>query len=147
MGRKRSTLMDYESALRVHVAPFFAGRLVADVTGADIERFMAAKTAAGLSPKSVRNSLGVVHGVFSHAERRGWCKENPCRRVEFPRIPERDADIRFLDTTELEALLRAVDLDAELGPTDHVGAGGQAHGGHRTTDGDWTERQPAPNDC
>ncbi len=29
MGRKRSTLMDYESALRVHLVPFFAGRTVA----------------------------------------------------------------------------------------------------------------------
>ncbi len=120
MGRKRSTLMDYESALRVHVAPFFAGRMVADVTCADIERFMAAKAAAGLSPKSVRNFLGIVHSIFSYAERRGWCKDNPCRRVEFPRIPERDADIRFLDTTEVEALLRAVDLESELGRTDHT---------------------------
>jgi integrase len=120
VGRKRATLMDYESVLRVHIAPFFAGRQVADVRSADIERFMATRAAAGLTPKTVRNYLGVVHSVFAHAEKRGWCCENPCRRVEFPRIPERDADIRFIDGPELEALLRAVDRTDTLGPTDHA---------------------------
>ncbi len=68
----------------------------------------------------MRNLLGVVHSLFAHAEKRGWCREHPCRRLEFPRLPERDADLRFLDTTELEALLRAVDREDDLVPTDHA---------------------------
>jgi hypothetical protein len=32
---------------------------------------------------------------------------NPCRRAEKPEEPETDADIRFLDQTELDVLLAA----------------------------------------
>jgi integrase len=57
---------------------------------------------------------------MSFAERRGSITTNPCRQVEFPRIPDTDADIRFLDVEQLEALLRAVDLEHEWGPTEHA---------------------------
>ena len=46
--------------------------------------------------------------------RRGWCSQNPCKQVDRP-PKNRDAEIRFLDETELEALLREV-------PDDHLGA-------------------------
>jgi integrase len=42
---------------------------------------------------------------------------NPCTRVDRPRV-EDDADIRFLEMSEVEALLRAVPEDDEFGPTD-----------------------------
>jgi integrase len=42
------------------------------------------------------------------------------RKVDFPRIEETDADIRFLAPEGVEALLRAVDLDHEWGPTEHA---------------------------
>ena len=55
LGRKRSTLMDYESALRVHLAPYFAGRVIDRLTADDVEHFMAAKRREGRAPKSIRN--------------------------------------------------------------------------------------------
>jgi hypothetical protein len=59
IGRRRSTLMDYESAVRVHLVTFFGERPIGKVTPDDVERFMAAKDAEGRSPKSVRNYLGL----------------------------------------------------------------------------------------
>jgi integrase len=120
MGRKRSTLMDYESTVRIHLVPFFGDTPLSAIRPRDVERFMAAKTDQGRSPKSVRNWLGVLHTLMSFAERREWCVRNPCRHVDFPRIPESDADIRYLDVEQLEALLRAVDLAHEWGPTEHA---------------------------
>ena len=120
MGRKKSTLMDYESTIRVHLAPFFGDMPLNAMQPRDVERFMQHKTDQGRSPKSIRNWLGVLHTLMSFAERREWCVRNPCRQVDFPRIPETDADIRFLDVEQLEALLRAVDLEHEWGPTEHA---------------------------
>jgi integrase len=81
---------------------------------------MVAKRGEGRSPKSVRNWLGVLHSLLSYAEKRDWIPSNPCRKVDFPRIEETDADIRFLAPEGVEALLRAVDLDHEWGPTEHA---------------------------
>ena len=75
IGRRRSTVMDYESAVRVHLVPFFGERPIAKITPDDIERFMAEKRATGRSPKSVRNWLGVLHTLLSYAERRDWIEE------------------------------------------------------------------------
>lgn len=111
LGRKRSTLMDYESTLRVHLAPFFADRPLAKIAPGDIERFLAAKAREGCAPKSVRNYAGLLHSILGFAVKRGWTATNACQHVDLPRKPEQDADIRFLDTAELEALLRAVPDD------------------------------------
>jgi integrase len=119
IGRRKSTLMDYESAVRIHLVPFFGTRPIGKIVAADVERFMVVKRGEGRSPKSVRNWLGVLHSLLSYAEKRDWIPSNPCRKVDFPRIEETDADIRFLAPEGVEALLRAVDLDHEWGPTEH----------------------------
>lgn len=54
------------------------------------------------------------------AERRDWISSNPCRKVDFPAIPERDPDIRFLSPEGVEALLCAVDLRHGRGPTEYA---------------------------
>ena len=63
---------------------------------------------AGPAPKSIKNVVGVLHSVFDLAMRRRVVRENPCRLVERPKVRDADPDIRFLDQTELEAMLRAV---------------------------------------
>ena len=119
LGRKRSTLMDYESALRVHLAPYFAGRVIDRLTADDVEHFMAAKRREGRAPKSIRNYVGVLHGICAFAVKRRWSDVNPCAAVDLPRISTTDTDIRFLSVAEVEALLRAVP-DDHLGPTERA---------------------------
>jgi integrase len=118
LGRKRSTLMDYESTLRVHLGPYF-GRTALDRIGPEqVEAFMAAKAREGRAPKSVLNYVGLLHSIFEHVQRRGWASANPCKLVDKPSLPD-DHEIRFLDTAELEALLRAVPED-RLGMTERA---------------------------
>jgi integrase len=114
VGRKRSTLMDYESHLRVHLAPFFGAKPLHRVEARDLEAFIAAKRREGRAPKSVLNYVALLHSIFEFGQRRGWASTNPCKLVDKPRVGATDADIRFLDQAELEALLRAA-------PTDDVG--------------------------
>jgi integrase len=119
LGRKRSTLQGYESFLRVHLAPHFGGRALDRITPAEVEAFMAACRANGQSVKSTLNYLGLLHGIFDFALRRGWVASNPCKLVEKPRAVDADPDIRFLDQAELDALLAAVP-DDDLGSVERV---------------------------
>jgi integrase len=117
-GRKHSTLGDYESYLRVHLAPFFADLPLAKVTRLQVEGFIAEKLADGRAPKSVRNYVGLLHAIFAYAEKQDWRSGNPCKGVDLPAV-ENDPEIRFLDDVELDALLRAVTGD-QLGRLDRV---------------------------
>ena len=111
LGRKRSTMEGYESFLRVHLAPFFGDRPLAEIGPNDVEAFIAASRRNGQSVKSTLNYLGLLHSIFEHAVRRGWTASNPCKRVEKPKPADVDADVRFLDGAELDALLAAVPAD------------------------------------
>lgn len=109
-GRKKATLEAVASHLRVHICAFFDGRLVDAVDERDLEAFMAWMAACGKSPKTVRNVMGTMHSIFELARRRKLVAANPCQLIELPTVA-RDADIRFLDQAELEALLRAAPDD------------------------------------
>ena len=112
LGRKRSTLMDYESSLRVHLAPFFGRRKLDRIRPRDVEAFIAAEARAGRATKSVLNYLGLLHSIFVYGEKRGWCASNPCKLVDKPRNEGAAEEIRFLDEAELESLLQEVPDDA-----------------------------------
>ena len=90
LGRKRSTLMDYRSTLRVHLVPFFGDVPIAAITAGQIERYLTVKLRAGRAPKSIRNDLGLLFGVLGLAEKRGWVASNPCKHVELPRAGTHD---------------------------------------------------------
>ncbi|MBP1577934.1 MAG: site-specific integrase [Oscillospiraceae bacterium] len=44
-------------------------------------------TGGGLSPKTIRNYLSFVSGIFSYAAEQGIVRENPCRFVRPPHLP------------------------------------------------------------
>jgi hypothetical protein len=97
VGRKPSTLGEYESMFRMHIEPFFGDWAIDKVTAIHVERFIAQKSREGKAPKTIRNQLGLLHSIFAFSERRGWSQGNPCKHVDGPRALERDADVRFLD--------------------------------------------------
>jgi integrase len=120
LGRKATTLDNYRAILRAHLLPRFGELMVNRVRKCDVESFMTALTAAG---KAERTRLGVfklLSQVFTFAERRGWCEENPCHSVRRPRVRE-CSEIRFLSQPDLEALIAAVDVSEEpFGSTDRA---------------------------
>ncbi|MEK6272462.1 MAG: site-specific integrase [Actinomycetota bacterium] len=115
LGRKPATTEAYDSLLRVHLAPFFAGRSLDAISPDDLEAFIRAKAAEGKSAKTTRNALGFLHSIYEFGQRKGWAKGNPCKLIDKPR-DDGEADIRFLDTEELDAVVR-VETGDELAPT------------------------------
>lgn len=119
MQRKPTTIHDYRIMLHRHLGPFFAERPLERITSEDVVAYIAAKSDAGLSAKTIGNQLNFLHSIFSHAIKRGWTRTNPVAAVDRPRQGASDPDIRFLDMAEFEALLRAVP-DNTLGQLDRV---------------------------
>lgn len=107
------------SLLYTHLIPFFEDKPLGRITRRDVERLMFDHRQRGLGPKITRHALVLLHGIFDYSCREGWCSQNPCRVVDKPRA-EQSTDIRFLDQSELAALLNAVPTDTTYGPTDRV---------------------------
>jgi integrase len=114
LGRRPTTLAAYRAALRTHLAPELGALPLSRVEPEDVERFIGSQRRRGVAPKTTLNALGLLHSVFEFGLRRGWCRRNPCKLVDKPRV-EPSSEIRFLDQEELEALLRAT-----ADPTDRV---------------------------
>ena len=119
-GRKPSTIEAYSYWLRIHIIDFFGPMPVGDIGREDVRGFAAALERKGLAPKSRANALGTLHSLIEFAIDEGWATgENPVKRVKKPALATADADVHFLETEEVEALLRAVPDDA-LGRIERV---------------------------
>jgi integrase len=117
-GRKRSTITAVESALRVHLVPFFGDKPLDKIRHEDVSDFASTLERRELKPKSIRNYVGILSAIFNFAKgpQRRWANENPCDGVELPGVPEAE-EIRFLDESEWEAVLRNV-IEGEYAPLD-----------------------------
>ncbi len=118
-GRKATTVADYRANSRRHLVPFFRGRSLDAIDPQMVEAYLSAKLREGLSRKTIQNHLTLLHGIFSHAVRRGWSMRNPVAAADLPSQAGTDPDIRYLGVEELEALLRAVPDDT-LGRLERV---------------------------
>ena len=108
-GRKRSTVVAVESALRVQLVPFFADKPLRAIKREDVCDLVAVLEARELAAKSIHNYVGILSAIcnYAMAPQRRWLNFNPCADVELPGVPEHD-EIRFLDEAEWEAVLRHV---------------------------------------
>jgi integrase len=117
----RRTIAGHRSAARVHMKPRFGSQFVADISGADVEALIAGMAEDGKAPKTILNVYTSLSAIFDYVVSQGWRPDNPCASVDAPSIDEADPEaLNYLDPDEIEALLRAVDLDDEYGSTDRA---------------------------
>jgi integrase len=104
-GRKRSTVQNIESEVRVHLAPFFARRAMDAITTEDvIDLVLLLEEGKELAPKTIRNIVATLSALFNFAMQRRWATANPCIGVELPAVPE-SGEIRFLTLDEVDLLV------------------------------------------
>lgn len=125
-GKKKSTITAVESALRVHLVPFFTGKALDKITRRDVDDLIAAMETTTradgsrkLTPKSIHNYVGILSALCNYAmhPNRRWLTENPCAHAELPGIPKHKG-IRFLEPEQVEAVASA----APAGPYKEIDA-------------------------
>lgn len=116
LERKPSTAQDYEGILN-KAESGLPKKTIDRYKPADIEGYVSTMRAAGRSPKTIRNHLIFLHGLFAFAVKRGWAPSNAVAEAERPRPAGTDPDIHYIDLEELEALLNEVPEDV-LGAVD-----------------------------
>lgn len=83
---------DYENMLDKHVIPFLGNKILSRITPFDIDEIVEDMEAHNYRPKTVRYMFTSVNSVFSYAYRKSVIEQNPCDRVDLPRVT-RNAEI------------------------------------------------------
>jgi integrase len=82
-----ATADNYAWAIRVHLIPALGAIPLARLAPGDIERLLAEKRTAGLSPNTVRLIRSALRRALGAAERRGLVVRNVAAIVDGPRVP------------------------------------------------------------
>ena len=102
---KFSEIVTKESILRVHLVPAFGHLGLSEIDDLRIDQYAAAKTKAGLNPKTVNNTLTVLRKSLVVAKR--WKRIETVPEIEWCKTEKPKFD--FLDFEEAARLLQAAD--------------------------------------
>lgn len=83
---KHSTMDNYESDFRLHVVPYIGHVKLKDLTTLMIQRVYILLEEKGLSPKSIRNVHGMLHGMLDKAMKMDLIRKNVSKNCELPPI-------------------------------------------------------------
>ena len=100
---KHSTMDNYESDFRMHVVPYIGHIKLKDLTTLHIQRTYTKAQQNGLSPKSIRNIHGLVHGMLAKAQSLDMVRKNVSEDRELPMLEK--AEMHTLSDVELRCFL------------------------------------------
>lgn len=83
---RHSTMNNYAIDFRLHVVPFIGHNKLKDLTALHIQRTYAQAQKDNLSPKSVRNIHGLIHGMLDKAVKLDMVRKNVSEACELPII-------------------------------------------------------------
>jgi integrase len=110
---KASTLVDYRLTLRRHLRPYFGPLPLAAIEPADVDGYISEQAAAGLSPKTISNHLGLLRVMFKVARRWRLVARSPLDEVEAPRAYPPEMSV--LSEAEIARLIAAYrELEQEV---------------------------------
>lgn len=100
------TFQSYSSLVHRHISPELGRVHLTKLTPQDVQAFMNAKQAAGLSPRSVQYLHAVLRRALGQAERWGLIQRNVARLVSPPRVAK--SVVQPFTPVESKKLLAAV---------------------------------------
>src|SRR6185436_10753785 len=92
-GVKPSTERGYECLLQVHILPTLGNLQLVQVAPMHIEELLRLKMTSGKSPKTVRNMVVLLQGIFSLAEENDLISKSPVRRKHKPTAAREDKPV------------------------------------------------------
>ena len=105
LGRKATTIHGYQvTAERCY--PLLGTILAKSLTTYRLEKFIAEMGDNGLSPKTIRNTVGLLSAAYDHAIFIGQLDTNPCKRITLPK--QQPKDIRILYVEEIPKFLEVI---------------------------------------
>ena len=104
---KPRTKDSYKATIRTHIKPALGAVKLSALSPHDIQRFYNSlqKGEKALSPKTVKNTHGVLHKALQQAVKIGYLKNNPADACELPRVER--AEIKPLDSVDIAKFLAA----------------------------------------
>ena len=103
-------LEDYQRLLNGRVLDKLGNMKLSKITALHIQSVYDELEKGGLAPATIRKTNTALNSVFKYAFRMGTIKENPCDRIELPRM-KRNKDIHFFTVTQAKAFLEALEDD------------------------------------
>lgn len=100
------TYVSYRYIVGLHLAPSLGHLALATLSPADVQAFLNAKAASGLSPRTVGYLRSVLRGALGHAERTDLVIRNVARLARPPRIPR--GRVSPLTVEEVRTFLSAI---------------------------------------
>ncbi len=102
----RSTIDNYRSIVKFHILPTHGRKKVDELTVAEVDRLLAAKIAAGLSPSTVHRIRAVLSQCLDQGIRWGVTPRNVARLSRSPKLVR--AEGRTLSPEQARALLASL---------------------------------------
>ena len=109
-GIKDSTKATYAQDIRLHIVPDFGDIKLSRLTAAHVQRMYNQAMKRGLSPKSIKNTHGILHKALEQAVKLGYIDRNVCNSCELPAI--RKKEMHPIMDEALGRFLEAIRTDA-----------------------------------
>lgn len=99
---KPKTRSDYESLLQSRILPAFGAWPIARIRPMDIQEWVAAMTAEGLSASRVRQAAHLFGSILAAAVNEGLMPTSPAQSMRLPRLPKHE--MAFFNADQVERL-------------------------------------------
>lgn len=103
-------LEDYQRLLNGRILDKLGNMKLSKITALHIQGVYDELEKGGLAPATIRKTNTALNSVFKYAYRMGTIKENPCDRIELPKM-KKNTDIHFFTVTQAKAFLKALEED------------------------------------
>lgn len=115
-GWKRSTVVDYRSAMKAHLLPAFGQKPLDAISARSIEAWRSEWLEEHKKPRQAAKLVSIVHAVFERAKRTQGLTENPVGAVERLAVQYDRTAYDFYSPEDVAALVRAAtsEQDAAL---------------------------------
>ena len=116
--KKYSTVKNYRASVRTHIKPQLGSIPLGKLTKTDIQQFYnrllkPPDGSQGISPKTIKNTHGVLSKAMSVAVVNGFIRSNPCVGTILPRVEKHE--VEPLTDDQVALLLQMAEEDEEYG--------------------------------